>query len=58
MYCELCNGYNGEHSLTCPKKYKIEQPQRAAGKCTCGGQKFGGGSCSDWCDSRKPAQAF
>jgi hypothetical protein len=24
---------------------------RRADVCTCGGQKFGGGTCSSWCDS-------
>lgn len=26
-------------------------PAPVAKKCTCGGQKYGGGTCSDWCDS-------
>lgn len=26
-------------------------PARRADVCTCGGQKFGGGTCSSWCDS-------
>ncbi len=35
MYCEFCNGYNGEHASTCRNKYNAEKKE-VYDECPCG----------------------